>query len=94
MYTQIPLLPMASVRSPRIDKQKMVSYFQNAPVKDIVKMRHNFMGSFKDVRNRYIRNSINKIYKAQELNRDIIQTRLNDKIMIFQKALHDLPKKA
>jgi len=89
----IDLLPMASIKTPRIDKGKMLEKFQRARRKDMIKIRKDFMTNFLEIREECKRNCIDKVYESKEIDRKQVQTRLNDKVLIFRKPLHELPKK-
>ena len=61
----------------------MMNHFKNASKREMFDLRGRFISKFLSIRNKFIINTTNKIYKAEELNKEIIQTRLNDKILIF-----------
>ena len=43
IYIQIPMLPMTSIRTPRIDKMKMLNHFRNATKRDMFILRQHFI---------------------------------------------------
>ena len=71
----------------------MLDFFKNATGKIIHDFRTNFYERFLDKRDNCIENQVNKIYKEKKMDKDMIQTRLNDKILIFQKSIYELERK-
>ena len=70
-----------------------MEFFRKANAKTLRDFRNNFYEKFLDKREECIENSINKIYKEKKMDKDMIQTRLNDKVLIFKKAIHEIEKR-
>ena len=59
IYAWIQMESIVSLRQPRIDKLKILSYFEQSTKYDLRKLRQNFIIEFKRIRNRFIVNLIN-----------------------------------
>ena len=54
--------------------------------------RKNFVRIFDKLRNKNILNDINKINQNHRLDKELIQTRLNDKILKFKKSVLEMTR--
>jgi len=72
MITQVYLSPVKSIRTPRINKKKILDFFKNANGKTIHEYRNNFYQKFLQKRDSCIENQVNKIYKEKKMDKDMI----------------------
>ena len=72
MITQVYLNPIKSIRTPRINKKKILDFFNNASGKTIHEFRLNFYDKFLEKRENCIENQVDKIYKEKKLDKDLI----------------------
>ena len=72
MITQVYLNPVKSIRTPRINKKKIVDFFKNATRRTIHDFKINFYERFLEKRENCIENQVNKIYKEKKMDKDMI----------------------
>ena len=76
-----------------INKCNMLSEFKHATRHAMSNYRKDFTRTFLKTRQTMIRNDIGKDFKNKKMEKERIQTRLNDKILIFKKSVEELPRK-
>ena len=77
MYAWVKFSPMKSLRSPMIQKEKMMQKMRLADRKTLRDLRCDFFNAFLIMRNQMIRNQTQKMEEKEEVKKSNVQTKLN-----------------
>ena len=95
IYTYIDLVPIKSLRQPRIDKMTMIDRTENLNRGMRTKFRQDMRLEFLKLRQSCIQNTVNKSYSRPEKHLDSakIQVSLNNTVLLFSDPRAAMPKK-
>ena len=90
----LKLETMMNIRTPRIDKQRMLRVIENTKKSKWHEIRQDPLNQFMNLRNNMIRNKTENLNETKIDHKiDTVQLRINDNIMIFDHEVLNMQTK-